>query len=880
MTFPLPLIVAGPIVRRVDAESVAVWIALSEPREETELELRIFSPGPVANPSGIATTKRVQLGAHLYIYLLQRTGLALSNEDGQIYEYDISDAGGASPSGHLLEGDDRFSLRNRYRPTFVLPRSPSAGLRIAHASCRKPHGGGKDALPVLAQVLNDTVDDTRNRPQLLLLTGDQIYADDLPASMLKLIKAQIPELFGWTEAIATDAELTAADLASDSPIRVLRIPQACDSAADRRRATFLQKVGLKEPSVHSADYHYYERHLLTLQEWCVMYLLCWSDGLWRDFDPSVSLGADGEPVEVKLSAAEASSWETLLDFRNSLSEVQRALANISTLMIFDDHDITDDWFHQFSRERMARGGESPLPVPCRIIRNGLVAYALFQDWGNQPDLSEWAQFHNRVEGSIKSAFEAPATPDHLGFLDQRNDWLGVVPKEAGKRHDWNYSYQGDGFQIAVLDTRTWRGPWGYGSAEEARVESLLPYDVLMRQIAFNDDDPPGPLTPSRPTLVVAPAPIAGSHSVDLVQHTTALLDDQMYFIERGGVRKDVEAWHICPASIRAFVGRFQSHGISPVVLSGDVHYAYSEFAGLKGARTLSEGDDVQRPGTFLQLCSSSAKNSEFLTRLLSHTDLVTSLGTGDPGVLDIVAVLGSIYRNRPQLLLSLGSEKLEEVADGLYDDVALLDALAHLRDQSGRDRLATWLEQERQALVDAGIDFANRAALLAKLNAATQTPSDSIALIREVAREVQAGWNASPLETRGLLDSRPRTERFAGAQTPSTWDLSADIAVPASVERWVESHAVLGKAAELKWLNFGSVGDTNIGLVDLTRSPDADALGLRGFEVRHLLIWTLPRTSKEMYSHAGGFPGHEGTMPTWATTLHVGRLLTADEGSA
>ena len=68
------------------------------------------------------------------------------------------------------------------------------------------------------------------------------------------------------------------------------------------------------------------------------------------------------------------------DFYDSLPRVRRALANVPTYMVFDDHDVTDDW----NIGRAWRDQVYTSPLGRRIITNALVAYALFQDWGNDP----------------------------------------------------------------------------------------------------------------------------------------------------------------------------------------------------------------------------------------------------------------------------------------------------------------------------------------------------------------------------------------------------------------------------------------------------------------------------------------------------------------
>jgi hypothetical protein len=67
--------------------------------------------------------------------------------------------------------------------------------------------------------------------------------------------------------------------------------------------------------------------------------------------------------------------------KQTLPKVRRALANISTFMIFDDHEITDDWnLNPSWRDRVFTS-----PLGKAIVRNGMMAYALFQDWGNRAD---------------------------------------------------------------------------------------------------------------------------------------------------------------------------------------------------------------------------------------------------------------------------------------------------------------------------------------------------------------------------------------------------------------------------------------------------------------------------------------------------------------
>src|SRR5262249_23771925 len=72
------------------------------------------------------------------------------------------------------------------------------------------------------------------------------------------------------------------------------------------------------------------------------------------------------------------------DFRGSLPAVRRALANLATYMIFDDHEFSNSW------NLTAEWVESVLDKPFgrRIYQNALAEYALCQGWGNTPDQFE------------------------------------------------------------------------------------------------------------------------------------------------------------------------------------------------------------------------------------------------------------------------------------------------------------------------------------------------------------------------------------------------------------------------------------------------------------------------------------------------------------
>ena len=72
------------------------------------------------------------------------------------------------------------------------PPTPAAGLRLAHASCRRPGSGAVDVLPGLVELVKSDA----TRPHQLHPHCDQIYADDVATPFLPLVAAIGAELTG------------------------------------------------------------------------------------------------------------------------------------------------------------------------------------------------------------------------------------------------------------------------------------------------------------------------------------------------------------------------------------------------------------------------------------------------------------------------------------------------------------------------------------------------------------------------------------------------------------------------------------------------------------------------------------------------------------
>jgi hypothetical protein len=553
--FPnLPLILAGPILRRVEPGAVTLWLALKEARKVT---VRIYS----RNAEGkliqqlVGTRKTVRLGDYLHLVAVtaRTTDVDQQLAGGNLYYYDLffqkkegeeqhvpSTADHLETSGILTCDPSSTDLLHRLvypghpLPNFVVPPEDLNRLRIMHGSCRKPHGTGKDMLSALDAILETTLQDVDKRPQHLFLTGDQIYADDVAAPLLfTLIDAGNFLFAGNKEEILPLV---------DVPARTL--PPGERGAVVRNRAMLTTSTP--------------KNHLLSLAEYAAMYLFTWSDVLWPVDLPEAGdirkvYSEDGDvPGEAEEKYADLLT--RLSEFRSTLPHVRRALANIPVYTVCDDHDVTDDWYLDGAWCQQVLNSK----LGHQIIRNALLAYALFQAWGNTPHQFEQPggkAFLDAVDGwygdetdqrvdIISAMLDLPLTFDGRGTLPHR--------KQAFK---WHYTYAGPRYQVIVLDTRThrlYRSP--------STFPGLLSPQALKMQVASairEDVDV---------TIVISPTPVLGQNFIEAIQFWS-------HWSLRNNYALDREAWALDWDTFQPFLKALAAMK-KAVILSGDVHYAF------------------------------------------------------------------------------------------------------------------------------------------------------------------------------------------------------------------------------------------------------------------------------------------------------------------
>jgi hypothetical protein len=520
MPFPdtLPAVLAGPLLRRLEPRRLVLWLVGSR---ELTLTLKLRFAGQslaIALDQGQCTV--VPVGREAFIHLID-VPLDDALPQDVVIDYDL--LVDASPiaewAPHLLYG-------NAQRPSFVLHRRIH---QLVHGSCRKPHHPAADGLLCVDRLLADAPL-AEQRPALLLMSGDQVYADDVAGPMLRAIHALIARLGLFDEhlegAVVGDSASLYGHRASYYH-RVDLLP-ALDSNETLRERFF---GGVKKPIFTSSTA---DNHLVTFAEVIAMYLLVWSPTPWGLITPQA-------PV---LSTEEGQRYareQVQIDrFRDGLSGVARVLAHLSTLMIFDDHDITDDWNLSAQWEQTAYGH----PFSKRIIGNALLAYLLCQGWGNQPDgFGELvSQTQALTTGAQANALEASSQDELLEALLKFQQWHYVLPTTPA---------------LVVLDTRTrrWRNEFTL-----KQPSGLLDWEALCELQQALLDHPSA--------IIVSPAPVFGVKLIETVQKVFSWCGYPLLV--------DAENWMAHRGAARVILNIFR-HSRTPgnyVILSGDVHYSF------------------------------------------------------------------------------------------------------------------------------------------------------------------------------------------------------------------------------------------------------------------------------------------------------------------
>jgi hypothetical protein len=644
---PLPLLLAGPILRRVEPTLVSVWVALRDPATVT-LSLWDGHVSPTASSVLISSeapgvkTLRVGEQLHIAVALIK---IAKNSpkvlRPGKIYSYDVTIKTEKSTEtlgslGLLKQGEiegkrvEPLGYEDGKLPSFALPPQELTDLRVVFGSCRRPTNSHLDAMVYIDDIMRGEsyhYSKPLQRPHQLFLGGDQIYADDVsPLHLAYLIEL-------GKELIGSDRKGTVRERVMVDHIRKARKPgpprQLEDYGADVVRVDGENNDDLLLPA--DADHFPPGRryqlttveaqmtttdgtsHLFSLGEFAAMYLSVWSNTVWLPFGPRDAddkrntLPADKSiivprwpeiiptyidaPLDESLSLHKSLEEQRrqLQEFENGLPFVRRVLANIPTYMIFDDHDVTDDW--NLNPVWCDRVNTTSLGVTA--LRNALVSYALFQDLGNDPlRYEKVGSKPKQLMEQIEGMFPGRETPGPDAAATKTIDILFGFDLRHKKNVDggfaeisppmkWHYSVPGPKHLTVVLDNRTRRsfvsenGPPGNVSAK-----------------AIPEQIPAGPFGDGKEVLlVVAPLQVIGPPIFDELiapasyrafdMASLGIKKQEQADLESGrrgmaGTDPDaIEAWCFDPMTFEALLERLEPYR-QVVLLSGDVHHSASE----------------------------------------------------------------------------------------------------------------------------------------------------------------------------------------------------------------------------------------------------------------------------------------------------------------
>lgn len=514
---------------------------------------------PVANREII----QLRIGTRAWLNLLTiEPDSSLPRDTRLEYDIGLTDKRG-QPAQWIKDWAPHLCPEGRTRPGFTLK---SRLDRILHGSCRRPHHPAGDGLARVDAELHKAVQ-LEDTPSLLLMTGDQIYADDVAGPMLHAIHCVIHQLGLFQEELEGASLSHSRELTSTANAYYHRdalLPES-EFNEDLTERFF---GGVRKPVFTTANAG---NHLISFAEIMAMYLLVWSPKPW-------ALVTAAEPVNDPEELARYRIEQEAIDgFRETLPQAARALANVPVYMIFDDHDVTDDWNLSALWETTAYEH----PFSRRIIGNALLGYLLCQGWGNQPE-----NFGELID-QCRQLLDADKDGNELDKEVQDE-----VIDRLFHFHHWHYSLPTSP-RLVVMDTRThrWRS-----EIQRSRPSGLMDWESLTD---FQQE-----IMGEEAVVVVSAAPMFGVKLIEMVQRVFTFFGKPLLV--------DAENWMAHRGAASVLLNIF-AHPRTPrhfVILSGDVHYSFAYDVRL---RHKSNGPHIW------QITSSGIKN-EFPNALLEWLD--------------------------------------------------------------------------------------------------------------------------------------------------------------------------------------------------------------------------------------------------------------------
>jgi hypothetical protein len=670
-----PLVLCGPILRRVDERTVCVWVAV---KEACKVDLSVWRgvintgsgsglfSGMAEDFSDFAFTLRIGENLHVVAVTITLTGGSMLLP-GEVYSYNLTftKSGGEKQdlkSLGLLE--DKFTddplqkphlalgYNQNYLPSFSTCPLELDKLKIAHGSCHKVGKKVTSATAWLDDMIKNTLSDPSERPHQLILTGDQIYADEVPMNLLPALNTVGNMLLGHKLSERDKMEQLPTKFPEQQGVRLwpadlLHFPTGL-------RDKLMGPYGQTNFTTDAG-----ESHLLSFGEFCAMYIFSWCNALWPTreittfggiepavdytegvlvrplsrpeiwtiytglsdltegtkfedfFDPEKNEELGEKMISFYKSVKEIDEFDdmtNLKEFQYSLPKIQRVLANVPTYMIFDDHEVTDDW----NMDRSWYQSVLSAPLGRTVIRNALAAYTIFQDWGNDPlklqNSGDYATLLMDITNLFPKDEDRPPNAQAVEDIERLFGWDGSEESFSNPPIKWHYSVSGPKHKILVLDARTRRD---YYSASRHSPPALLSYGGA--NTALEQQIPSGPPATGLEVLfVVSSLTVIGPAVIEsLFQPMARRYRDLKRTVGNVSQREkdiigtdpDIEAWPFNPPAFEALLARLESYR-RVVILSGDVHFGYSASISY-----WKKEDQEDHPARIVQFTSSGLKNA-------------------------------------------------------------------------------------------------------------------------------------------------------------------------------------------------------------------------------------------------------------------------------
>ncbi|WP_163971183.1 metallophosphoesterase family protein [Oceanobacillus halotolerans] len=565
----LPTLLTGPILRRVEPTNIYIWIATSEFFQIEAALYHVKTNSDTKEYVQLETktkTETMQSGENLYIHLINVVPVKGLFPTDVLLGYNLYFSNYMETvdldNYQLLSPDNPYSIvyHDFKYPTFYINEQEQQ--TILYGSCRKPHGKGDDSFTSADLTIRQHANNLKDRPSYLFLMGDQIYADDVADPIFYFISK-------WSD-----------QLAGSKSEKLHHI--------DKRLTKKPFKHGIRQ--IHGRQYisdefcqftsNHAANHLMTFHEFATMYLLTWSPSIWE-----ANLENNAFPTFEDLMEEDAYYFiypnqkhyekdrkkerkqhykryeeekREVTHFLRVLPLVRRVLANTPTYMIFDDHDVTDDW--NISSDWKERVYDSPLGR--HIIANGLTAYWLFQGWGNDPETFEKPFIHTIARYSETFSVESTIYEEWIDRLWHFNRWSFVAP-----------TYPSSLF----LDTRTMRS--FELKPQPVRIGNIIDEGKHTAQLIseegwkiINQTVTRSHWTKGDPLIIISPTPLYG------IGITESFLYRYVYPFRILGIPiqydLDFEAWKYNGKGFNQFLQQLTEwNPANCFILSGDVHYA-------------------------------------------------------------------------------------------------------------------------------------------------------------------------------------------------------------------------------------------------------------------------------------------------------------------